>query len=74
MEQSVPVSHIIMIELDQRKNKKYREGREIMIGAGHIFFTINQHSTLDSANNKCYITDRTKEGKKITGITFRNYL
>ena len=27
----------------------------------HKMFTKNQHSPLDSANNACYITDRTKE-------------
>ena len=27
----------------------------------HKFFTKNQHSPIDSANNKCYITYRTKE-------------
>lgn len=27
-------------------------------------FQKNQHSTLDSANNRCYITTRTKEGDK----------
>jgi hypothetical protein len=27
----------------------------------HKFFTKNQHSPLDSANNRCYSTDRTKE-------------
>ena len=30
----------------------------------HKFFTKNQHSPLDIANNKCYITARTKEGKQ----------
>ena len=30
----------------------------------HKKFTKNQHSPLDSANNKCYITARTKEGDK----------
>ena len=30
----------------------------------HKFFTKNWHSPLDSANNACYITYRTKEGKQ----------
>ena len=29
-----------------------------------LFSQIYQHSPLDSANNKCYITVRTKEGNK----------
>ena len=43
---------------------------------GNKFFTKNQHSPLDSANNKCYITARTKEGeqkenKEISSMRFR---
>ena len=30
----------------------------------HKMFTKNQHSPIDSANNKCYITYRTKEGEQ----------
>ena len=32
--------------------------------SGHKFFTKYYHSPLDSANNRCYITTRTKEGDK----------
>ena len=34
------------------------------ISAVHRIFTENQHSPLDSANNRCYNIVRTKEGKQ----------
>ena len=34
----------------------------------HKIFTKNQHSPLDSANDACYITYRTKEERKIKDL------
>ena len=41
-----------------------RKDIQAILKAGAKKISKNQHSMLDSANNACYSTDRTKEGER----------
>ena len=63
LEQGVPASHIIMIELDQRKNKKYRDPDIILSLCIH----------LDGPDIECFLQNRLKYSIPFAFWTTKKY-